>query len=858
MQSVILFIFVLCCCQAQGQTWTMHAEELGINHSVSVTGQYGAGVSFYDVNQDGWDDLTLCHNELAIKLYLNNQGTFDNPIDIVANDQEVKQVTWVDYDNDGDPDLFVTRRLASFMLFQNDGNLNLTEVTETAGFPFTSILTFGHTWGDYDRDGWLDVYICNYNGSTYTNLLFHNNGNGTFTDVTENLDIGDESCNSFQPNFIDVNNDLWPDLFIANDRENCRNSLYLNTQGSFTDVSEISQINGYFFAMNNTAADYDHDGDLDIYVTNNPFGNKFYLNDGEGYFSEQAENLGVATFDHSWSAQWVDFDNNTWEDLHVCCSPFWGQPGQNRFYENLGTGAFSDITMLCGLINDEGWSHSSAVGDFNNDGFPDIFVVNDAPDLSEMYASSMNENNFVKVLLEGTLSNRDGVGSWIDLYANNTHQRKYTHCGEGYLAQNSRTEHFGLGNASLIDSLIISWPSGFQDVWFGLDANNTYQLIEGSSLLYPISSESLYLCGNDSILLISDINIEDEILWSTGSMDTSIYVSIPGDYFYEVTNELGITSYSDTTTIYEASPFSISLSTTESTCSHLNGGNIIADINGETGISEIMWDDQISNQLDLIGVHEGWHSIYLLNDEGCSFFDSIFLSAPDSLMFSFVVNHPSCGLYGSVESTISGGAGGYVLNWGGLNPSNSAGGNYAVSVQDMNGCQLDTVIAVNMGVQNLNTFLIIYNANNGSNGSAQLNISGGTPPYSIEWQPINIFDLLIVDELSQGSYLVYVEDSLGCTDSIDFSIIDVGIPNTEVANFQIYPNPFSNSVSIQAQSVGEYEVIVFSNNGQKVSQAKFNSELLLLDMSQLRSGIYSIVVYDVNGVFLTKHVLTKY
>lgn len=857
MRLFLIALSMLCSFFTTAQTWENVTSEHPISHQVSPPGEYGAGVSFYDVNRDGWDDITVCNNGSDIWLYLNIEGTFASPIYIVENEEEAKHVTWADYDNDGDPDLFLSSYNAPFKLFENDGNLSLTDISSEAGLPTTYDLTFGHCWGDYNRDGFIDLYVCNYNGALVTNFLFMNNGDGTFTDVTQELNVGDGSCHSFQPAFLDVNNDLWPDLFVINDRENCRNTLFINEEGNFNDVTEDAGLDDYIFAMNNTAADYDHDGDLDMYITNNPFGNRFKRNNGDGTFSEVASQLGLSLFDHSWSAQWVDIDNDTWEDLHVCVSPFWGQPGQNRFFLNNGN-TFDDMTYAAGLINEENWSHSSATGDFNNDGFPDLFVVNDIPDWSQLFMSVPNENNYTKVLLTGTVSNRDGIGSWIDVFAGNTHQRKFTQCGEGYMSQNARSELFGLGQAEIIDSMIISWPSGIIDKWYNLGVNGLLELTEGSSDTAVIQYESLWICPGSDLLLTADTDPGDNVVWSNGQTDDSLFVNSPGAYWLELTDSFGLTYYSDTIQIESADSLFINLEPLPLNCAHIGAGSIDATFQGEAEVTEVYWNDQQSDSTYFESANIGWNHIEVISSQNCLFIDSVFMDVPDTLNFQFTIDQPECSPYGSVDFEVSGGAGGYVLNWGNLNPIEAVGGTYEVEISDMLGCTVDTILVINEGPSVLNGWVLnIVNAENGMNGSAELSIYGGTPPYSIIWLPIGIEDQLQVDGLGQGSYTVEITDANGCFDEAQFTIIDTYINELKNAGPTAYPNPFQDHLTFDQIPTSPFIIVFYNARGQEVLRKECISPSCQVGTTSLSRGIYAVSIENTKGMVFWTTLVSK-
>ncbi len=291
------------------------AEGLGIFLSFGQSGSAVGGISFVDFNNDGWDDLVFCTNfGQLLMFYQNNNGEFFDLIDpppVNNTDQQVT-VLWADYDNDGDLDLLIISWMAAMQLMRNNGDGTFTDVTAEAGLPTSATRTHGAVFGDYDRDGFLDLYITRYwSGSPQdTNSLFRNNGDGTFTDVTVSAGVQATHAASFCAVFFDYNNDGWDDLYVVNDRCPWPNRLYKNNgDGTFTDVTDESGSGACMDnmmcggnlpykcldAMNAGITDYNNNGFLDIYVTHD--GPSFFLeNQGDGTFQNVAEATGT-TFD---------------------------------------------------------------------------------------------------------------------------------------------------------------------------------------------------------------------------------------------------------------------------------------------------------------------------------------------------------------------------------------------------------------------------------------------------------------------------------------------------------------------------------------------------------------------------------
>lgn len=442
--------------------------------------EFGGGVSLYDFNGDGWDDLSFPSAKGdSLLFFQNNQGIFEKIEALVIDTLATKQLLWADIDNDGDQDLYITSFQAANRLYENDGNMNLTDITTSAGFMLFPDPSYGAAFGDYDLDGFLDLYITNRSNGisdNYTNLLYKNNGDNTFTNVTIQTNTSDGYKVSFCASFLDINHNLFPDIYIANDRV-APNTLLLNEgNGSFSDISASSNTGIVMNAMNVSAADYNNDSHLDIYITNTPEGNALFSNNGDETFTEVAVNAGVAFNQVSWGASFFDYDNDADLDLYV--SSFETGVGKNNgFFENLDNGTFSSI-IPNGMEGDTTKSFGNAIGDFNQDGLIDIVVSNVNAPIMLWENQTSNNNNWLKINLEGVVSNRDGIGSWIEVYTNGQKQVRYTQCGTGYLGQNSKNEHFGLGSFTQADSVIVFWSSGEVDKLENVDANQTLYIQE--------------------------------------------------------------------------------------------------------------------------------------------------------------------------------------------------------------------------------------------------------------------------------------------------------------------------------------------------------------------------------------------
>ena len=465
-------------------------------------GFLGAGVSFADFNGDYIDDLTFADFQGDLKFFA---GTGDEegftPVDfnLPAYPQEAKMVLWADIDNDGDQDLFVTYRLAANKLFIADGEGGLTDVSATCGINQASRKSYGASFGDYNADGFLDLFVCNYTSSfdEYPfNELYENNGDGTFTETTAAQGMDEPGIQSFQSQWVDFNDDGLLDLHVVRDRIIYEN-YYFEQQpaGSILPFIEKGGETGLDVAINcmsTSVADYDGDLDSDVYLT--AFAedmNWLMLNDGEGNFGIDDEEGDVPMNQVQvdaicWAANWLDVDNNGWEDLHVAngYSVYTNYPQvlgiyndepDALFYNTAGEFTEADEPQF---QTESTLSFATAVGDYNRDGFPDL-VSHAVGEFAQVLRGTPNTNHWVKILLEGTESNRDGIGAKVIVHANDgSSQLRMTYAGENYLGQNSRWEAFGLGDVLGISSVEVQWPSGTTTTHTGIVMDQHWLLAE--------------------------------------------------------------------------------------------------------------------------------------------------------------------------------------------------------------------------------------------------------------------------------------------------------------------------------------------------------------------------------------------
>jgi enediyne biosynthesis protein E4 len=445
-----------------------------------------------DYDNDGYVDLFANSVTGNILLYNNNgDGTFTKIVTgLLVTDGNGIGITWGDYDNDGYLDLFSAAGAggdSTAKLFHNSGDRTFTKIT----FAHTSDFQ-GSSWGDYDNDGDLDLYVTagGNSGAGESNFLYANNGDGTFTRITSGAIVSDVGT-STAANWADFDNDGDLDLFVANADPNDRNALYENNRdGTFTKIITGDLVNDLATSLGGSWGDYDNDGDLDLFVSNIGEVNFLYQNDGPPDYTFTKITTGDIVNDESLSigSAWGDFDNDGDLDLFVA------NVGENNsLYSNNGDGNFTKITIGV-IVNDGGSSFGASWADYDNDGDLDIFVSNVGGE-NFLYANNGNMNSWINIKCVGTVSNISAIGAKVRVKANingsPVWQLTEISGQTGCLGQNSLNAEFGVGVATVVDSIRIEWPSGIIDRFADVQVNNFYTATEGQGIITSIKDKTL-------------------------------------------------------------------------------------------------------------------------------------------------------------------------------------------------------------------------------------------------------------------------------------------------------------------------------------------------------------------------------
>jgi hypothetical protein len=737
--------------------------------------QAGGNVSFYDWDNDGWDDLTFANYMENPQFYHNNNGTFELIEPFFSLIAPVKQILWVDYDNDGDPDLSVSCYGGQNRLYNNMGTGQFVDVTVESGLPIANWLTYTFTWSDFNNDSFLDVYIANYNGPAFgqtgvTNYLYMNDGDGTFTNVTSMTGVSNGFHYSMQATFFDYNGDNLDDLFVINDRTLCPNNLYRNNgDGTFTDVSAQAGVLEYIFSMSNSVADYDNDGDFDIYISNNPLGHLLHRNNGDGTFSEVAAEVGLAVMDFGWACNWFDANNDGYQDVFTSISPFWANPGQQRFFSNLGNGYFLETTDQVGFDNYYSSSRCNAVGDFNNDGKYDLALSNDAGFDSHLWQNNIDGGNYIKVDVLGTSTNKEGIGTTIKCYADTLTQTRRKNCGESYMTQNSQHLIFGIGDFTVVDSLHVRWSNGWIDKFYDIPQSANLVVEEGETFSNTISVQgSTSLCSASDTIWIDGGEFES-YTWQDGYSGRFYPATEAGEYFVTVSHEFGYTAISNSIQIFEDQVSVASVLSVQPTCSGFADGTIelvILDFNPEN----LSWSDG-STAISRTDLTAGTYSFEYTENNGCVESGSIQLEEPHFFWVEFSVTNISC--LGKADGFIqfeSSNAEAVSILWENGSQEQIIGpgieaGTYSFLATNQNGCEFAgeyELLEPTALTAIISTSPVVCFGE--SSGSAVIDVTGGTPSYAIDWMGQN------PEELTTGEYTCTIMDGHGCSTLLDYII----------------------------------------------------------------------------------------
>ncbi|MEQ6165918.1 CRTAC1 family protein [Ekhidna sp. MALMAid0563] len=458
---------------------------LNENGRIATDGGFTRGVAWGDVNQDGTPELYTANSAGQWNAMYSNNGKgglkkirLGNVFaELIREGGTSEGVSWVDYDNDGDLDLYLcSRGKEPNQLFRNDSLKRFTKITDHA-LTRDSISTSMACWADYDLDGDLDVLLVGYrlNG----NLFYENEGKGAFRRLSDHLLIsGNGTARTCACG--DANGDGLPEVFIGNAREP---NLYYRNLGNlqFAQDSTGPIIEDEGYAYGSSWADFDDDGDLDLFVANFDKENLLFANNGKGTLNPMIGSIivtekGGASKGHSWG----DYDNDGDLDIFIGNGTY-GPDMHNFLYLNEGDGEFTSYEE--GVISQHADTTAGvAHADFDRDGDLDLFIANwgSADQINRLYINQTTGKNWVAFSLKGTKSNAFAIGAHLRIHTPKKEMHRWMYTITGYGSQNDYELHFGLGDETTIDSLIVEWPSGQIDKYLNPETNQHHVLTEGS------------------------------------------------------------------------------------------------------------------------------------------------------------------------------------------------------------------------------------------------------------------------------------------------------------------------------------------------------------------------------------------
>jgi hypothetical protein len=683
--QMTFFSIMTILCSAQDIMFIEVAENQNINFTYGIT-QFGNGISFYDFDKDGWDDLTVSRPFYETIIYKNVEGIFYS-IAQIPSGQETKSVIWVDLDNNGLCDLLTTSKDQGVKIFRNIDNTNFEELYTSIDWTFNSEYNlWGAACSDINFDGLLDIHISNYNINA-DNLTFINQGNFVFN-LVEGLFSPNYQRHSFQSSFIPINEDIIPDLYVINDFSEGNNCYLSQDSGLYVDNATNNGLDVPSDAMSNSWSDFDHDGDWDVYITNRSIGNNLMINDGNGIFSNEAPDRNCTINQWCWSGLWIDYDNDGWEDLWVTNEvPSLNSINVGNHLLKSSEGIFSETPITTNARID---GYTSAKGDFNNDGLYDIaFQPKEYNKLRLLENNIINTNHHIKITLNGIYSNNQGVGSIIQYYHGGLFSQNIIQMGENYLNQNSQHLILGMDTDTIMDSLIVRWPSGITDRYYNLPSDTSYTFIEAKDLeIYTVSMVDS--CAADSGFFIyfnSDFNIYpiDSIAQNLGSNIYWVPSSGNWDFLHGIFHTIKVPI-----TIEIDAPYTPLLSTIMPTCADSEDGQIAwYTPNG-------IWD----NYLD--SLNAGQYTVEIEFGQ-CILSDTLLLEAQEILILDSVHVQPAACVslengsmspyYSTNSSNVIWAIGDSAIN------GNLAAGSYAITLTSAAGCQISDTVNIPLQIE---------------------------------------------------------------------------------------------------------------------------------------------------------------
>lgn len=889
----IICVFFNAACFSQ---FADYSEISGV-YPVGNNSMWGNGISTVDFNNDQFDDLTI-GSDIGVSMYQSNgDGTFEM-VQFLYINSHVMHILWIDYDNDDDLDLLVTTYGDGILLFESQSELVFLD--KSFYFQsFSDMHAYGASWGDYDRDGWIDLFVCQYEYGVgypdYPNLLFHNDAGQGFTEVGGNMGVNSWVNNSFQSVWTDFDNDGWVDLYVINDHD-AGNEFYKNVNGQYFENLSFNGSGVHGSCMSNSIADYDKDGDFDIFISNS--GPQFLLQNNQDHFEEVSVENNAYMYTFGWGGLWIDYNLDGWEDLYVCNDETWTPSNMNFFLVNQGGNGFEQYNF----DPYEHKTYSIASGDFNGDLKPDMAIFNGFPASINVWINQNSDTiHAVKLKLQGQASNFHGVGAKVHTYFGGEYSLKQILCGENYISQNSNDLIFGIGEHEVIDSVVIEWPSGWKDHYYNLQADIEHTLIEGASFNVQITSSTNFkLCPFGSTVLTATSNDLAGLNLYAWSNQSDVYSAIyqdTGTHWLTATNSFGIQktfffhlNYYETPEVQSQTSPTICHNSSDGSC--LIASNELIQVNGQF----------FNGSLVLENLQSGMHSIPVIDINGCQRQIDFIIETPEDI----VLNIDSITLCSAPieppQLSMSGGTAPYSIEWENEGANLENGANLFI-VNDANGCQKQmslnlfiapipditinkevictgqlspfTFNAINQDIEITQSYTEPIDSNWLPSGNYNLvftteygctysqpfqidefptidvsiidtiindqnslyaQVHGGSPPFSFYWS--NSQTEQYVSTENNQEFWTTVTDSNGCSDSDSFTATANIQPITTA--YQIFPNPCDHQLTIQYPK--SQDIQIFDSHGKLILATWVNPPYTNIDTTEWNSGLYIIKI----------------
>ena len=535
----------------------------------------GVAVAVVDMNGDGKDDIIRLDEATFLEIEYQTDSSFTNyEYGFVTQDNEWA-ICVADIDNDGKNDIL------SAGAYNQTKVLHQQSPTEFTRFilPGNNHFAQGSNFADINNDGYLDIFSCHDDAES---KIWGNDRNGSFREANDWIDMrttpNSDNSGNYGSIWTDFDNDGDLDLYIAkcrigvNSQTDPRriNALYVNDgKGNFTEEAEEYGLKIGYQSWTSDFQDIDNDGDMDCFITNHDFNVQILENDGAGYFTDITDSTGVDAGGQFIQGVMRDFDNDGFVDILTA--------GVQGYYHNNGDKTFTFVENAIPALG----MNSFALGDLDHNGFLDIYAVfqnpynNPSNQDDKLFLNNGNENNFITFTLEGTTSNRNGIGAKIEIYGEWGMQIREVRSGESYGIMNSFNQHFGLGTATTVDSVVVKWPSGSVDIFNNLEVNTFVNIQENSGCTteQPIidTPVSDFLCPDASMTL--EVNAAANYVWSNGDTTATTTVTEPG--IFNVIRTEGDCAVASDYIVVEAAPDITPSIESETPTNFCPGGSVV-------------------------------------------------------------------------------------------------------------------------------------------------------------------------------------------------------------------------------------------------------------------------------------------